>query len=232
VIFDKNVELAQTPLGLLPRHWDIKTFEKVCEKPEYGFTESATAEPVGPKFLRITDIQDGRVNWATVPFCKCPEELKPKYLLKPGDLLVARIGATTGKTYYITECPEAVYASYLIRLRPSTVDGRFLYYFCNSDLYWQQINAGKGEKLKGGVSGGSLAQLLVCVPPPDEQKEIADLLVEIDSVIRLQSDRLDLLNELRFAAVGRIFGLSQQEGVSPQEQNPIVSDPAEAPAHA
>jgi type I restriction enzyme S subunit len=203
-------ELVDTPLGLLPKHWEIMTFEDVCEKPEYGYTETASQEQIGPKFLRITDIQDGRVNWATVPFCKCPEELKPKYLLKPGDLLVARIGATTGKTYYITDCPEVVYASYLIRLRPKAINGRFFYYFCNSELYWQQIDAGKGEKLKGGVSGGSLARLLVCVPPRPEQDQIVDLLTHIDSVIELHSDRLSLLNELRLATLGRVFGRPPQ----------------------
>lgn len=214
MIINRDAELASTPLGLLPKHWEIKTFDAVCEKPEYGFTESATDEPVGPKFLRITDIQGGRVNWGTVPFCKCPDYLKPKYLLKPGDVLVARIGATTGKTYYITECPEAVYASYLIRLRPRAINGRYFYQFCNSDLYWKQIDAGKGEKLKGGVSGGSLSQLLICVPPPEEQLEISHLLASMDSVVEAQSRRVELLNELRSAAIARVFGTSNHESSS------------------
>jgi Type I restriction modification DNA specificity domain len=44
-----------------------------CEPPQYGYTASATVEPVGPRLLRITDIQNGRVNWEAVPFCQCPD---------------------------------------------------------------------------------------------------------------------------------------------------------------
>jgi type I restriction enzyme S subunit len=75
-----------------------KTVEELCSKPQYGFTDSAKYEPVGPKFLRITDIQNGRVNWKQVPYSSCPE--KDKYLLQSGDILFARSGATTGKSFF------------------------------------------------------------------------------------------------------------------------------------
>ena len=76
-----------------------KKVKDICDKTQYGYTDSAKFEPVGPKFLRITDIQNGNVNWETVPYTSCPE--KQKYLLQPGDILFARTGATTGKSFLI-----------------------------------------------------------------------------------------------------------------------------------
>jgi len=88
----------------LPEDWRWVKLGEVCEKPTYGYTASAEHKEVGPKFLRITDIQNGKVDWARVPYCRDNEGLE-KYLLKSGDVLFARTGATTGKSYLITETP-------------------------------------------------------------------------------------------------------------------------------
>ena len=81
-------------------------------------TASASSQPVGPKFLRITDIQDGLVDWDAVPWCECDGRSAADARLKAGDIVFARTGATTGKSFLIRECPiNAVFASYLIRVR-------------------------------------------------------------------------------------------------------------------
>lgn len=49
--------------------WEQVNLTDVCSDVSYGYTESATNQPVGPKFLRITDIQGGSFDWDTVPFC-------------------------------------------------------------------------------------------------------------------------------------------------------------------
>ena len=85
----------------------------------YGYTESASAEKVGPHFLRITDIQDNGVDWDTVPYCPIDASDLPKYRLTDGDIVFARTGATTGKSYLVSNPPESVFASYLIRVQLS-----------------------------------------------------------------------------------------------------------------
>jgi len=50
--------------------WPIKTLSELCNSITYGYTESASLERIGPKFLRITDIASGRLNWDSVPYCK------------------------------------------------------------------------------------------------------------------------------------------------------------------
>jgi type I restriction enzyme S subunit len=218
-----DVDLLDRPeRDSLPSNWKTEPLRELCYKPEYGYTESAVLEPVGPRFLRITDIQNGRVDWNTVPYCPCSDTDAKKYRLAKGDLLVARIGATTGKTFYIEDCPPAVFASYLIRLRPRAIDGQFLYYFCQSDLYWSQINAGKGEKLKGGVSGGTLSEIEVNVPPPPEQSQIASLLRKMERLVGLQEDLVDRLCDLKTVVTAKLLGEGlRRERLKDSEFGPI-----------
>jgi type I restriction enzyme S subunit len=145
----------------------------MAESIQYGHTASAVERKDGPRFLRITDIQDGCVNWDTVPSCNIPKEDIPKYRLASGDLVFARTGATTGKSFLIGECPEAVFASYLIRVRVSGgVDSRYLSAFFQSPDYWQQIEGGKRGIGQPNVNGTVLGQVQFPVAPLPEQRRI------------------------------------------------------------
>src|ERR1035438_5653050 len=94
-------------MNLSRKGWQIKSLGEVAESIQYGFTHSAITQNIGPKFLRITDIQNGNVDWNSVPYCYCDEE---KFLLKDGDILFARTGATTGKSFLVKNPPRSVFA--------------------------------------------------------------------------------------------------------------------------
>ena len=93
--------------------------DAVCERIDYGFTASADFSVKEPRLLRITDIQDGSVDWNHVPGCRITPEEEADKRLCAGDIVFARTGATTGKCFLIGHAPRAVFASYLIRLRAS-----------------------------------------------------------------------------------------------------------------
>src|SRR6266545_5081975 len=73
-----------------PEGWCETTVGAVSLDISYGYTTSASSKPNGPRFLRITDIQNGNVDWKSVPFCKVAPPDASAYLLKPGDLVFAR----------------------------------------------------------------------------------------------------------------------------------------------
>jgi type I restriction enzyme S subunit len=50
--------------------WKEIQLRDISSDISYGYTASAAIKNVGPKFLRITDITSGRINWETVPYCK------------------------------------------------------------------------------------------------------------------------------------------------------------------
>jgi type I restriction enzyme, S subunit len=146
---------------------------EIADSIQYGHTASAISRKDGPRFLRITDIQNGAVDWDAVPSCDIAAEDVPKYRLSEGDLVFARTGATTSKSYLIRKCPDAVFASYLIRIRASRdVDPRYLAYFFQSPEYWQQIEQGKREIGQPNVNGKTLGEVKLPLRQLDQQQRI------------------------------------------------------------
>ncbi len=101
----------------LPKGWRTEKISNVTSNIQYGFTQSSSSDPAGYKFLRITDIQGGTVNWSQVPYCIASEKEFEKYKIVDHDIFIARTGASTGENVYVTDSPEAVFASYLIRVQ-------------------------------------------------------------------------------------------------------------------
>ncbi|MBN1589350.1 MAG: hypothetical protein JW888_07540, partial [Pirellulales bacterium] len=108
---------VDSELGPIPKGWKTDTLAHRASNIQYGLTQSASSDPVGPSFLRITDIRGGKVNWSSVPYCKVKDAELEKYLLKDGDIFVARTGASTGDNIYVVDPPNAVFASYLVRFQ-------------------------------------------------------------------------------------------------------------------
>ena len=183
--------------------WEDVKVGDVCEKPQYGYTESAKLEAVGPKFLRITDIQNGNVDWKNVPYCFCNDI--EKYQLKNGDIVFARTGATVGKSYLIKDSPKnAIFASYLIRLRATEKTlPDFLYYFFQSPDYWRQITQGQVGGAQPNVNGTKLAKIKFPLPPFPEQKKIVKYLDSLSEKIRkIQSIQSSSEKELKLLEKG------------------------------
>jgi type I restriction enzyme S subunit len=159
--------------------WEVKELGAVSAI-NYGYTESASFEPIGPRFLRITDIQDERVDWESVPYCKIESADVPKYLLASGDIVFARTGATTGKSFLVDEPPAAVFASYLIRLRllDKKLLPEFVSLFFQTADYWKSIKDGSSGSAQGGFNATKLGALFVPIPPLPEQKRIVNTLDE------------------------------------------------------
>ena len=167
----------ETPL---PEGWRFARIGELCTRLDYGFTASANFTIKEPKFLRITDIQNGYVDWDKVPSCKIGEKEEKSNLLKDGDIVFARTGGTVGKSFLISNPPRAVFASYLIRLSPNElVDNSFLYHFFQSDYYWQQIKASAQGGAQPNVNATILSGLKLALPPTiEEQRRIASVLDE------------------------------------------------------
>lgn len=162
-----NVELKETEIGKIPKHWEVVRLGEYGIF-EYGYTEIARSEKIGPKFLRITDIDlnIGKINWNSVPYCKINDEIFSKYSLRDGDILIARIGATTGKTCIVIRPPKSVFASYLIRFtaKKDKILPSYVYFFSKSTIYWSQMNSNKESKLKKGVNTNQLINLHIPLP--------------------------------------------------------------------
>jgi len=171
--------------------WKEVTLGEISTDISYGYTESATDKPIGPKFLRITDIANGRLEWDKVPYCPITIENRSKYLLNPGDIVVARTGATTGATYMMkkNDPQDVVYASYLIRYKidQSRAVPQFIDYQLRSN-YWSLFVEGiVGGSAQPGANAKQFASFEFLLPPLPEQRAIASVLSSLD-------DKIDLLH--------------------------------------
>ena len=139
-------------------NWKKTSLADVSEKIDYGFTASATDKNTGTKFLRITDIQNGFVQWRDVPFCEIDSSSKSKYLLTDGDIVVARTGNSTGENYLFQGESFAVFASYLIRFRVNKqiVDPSYVWRCMRSASWWNFVRGSK----TGSAQAGANAKIL------------------------------------------------------------------------
>lgn len=166
--------------GVSDESWEESNFGKFTVS-QYGYTEKAHWEKVGPKFLRITDIQDNKVDWDEVPWCPIDEAGMKQYAVQIGDIMIARTGATTGKSYLICDDVEAVFASFLIRLKvvDKNLDYNYLYGYMQSEDYWRQITDFSSGIAQPGVNANKLKQIKFNCPSLPEQHEIVRLIDDL-----------------------------------------------------
>ena len=163
----------------------------VCSDVSYGYTESATNEPIGPKFLRITDIQGGTFNWNDVPHCPATDANVKKYSLEVGDIVIARTGNSTGENAQVTSSPPpAVFASYLIRFRPdaSKVNPFFVGYQLRTEQFRRYVMAVRGGSAQPGANAKQLGAFPIVVMDRPTQNASVEILRTLDDRITLLRD--------------------------------------------
>ena len=202
----------------MPEGWAWCRLGNITDTIQYGLSNSA--ESTGThRLLRITDIQEGKVNWDAVPFTKTNEP--DKYTLHINDIVFARTGATVGKSFLITKLPyESVYASYLIRIRLiGNVSPQYIYQFFNSRCYWEQITGKAVGVGQPNCNGTALKELFIPLPSINEQKQIVptaeSLLKYADAISNEEEQLINLIS----SAKSKILDLAIRGKLVPQDSN-------------
>lgn len=206
--------------GKLTAKWREENNKRACyaEEPlknfvetQYGYTEKSSFDIAGPHYLRITDIQGETVDWNNVPNCSIDETNYQKYSLHPNDIVVARTGATTGKSYMIGEDIDAVFASYLIRVQITNIRllPKFLYMFFQSQEYWSQIMELSAGIAQPGVNARKIQSMMICVPSLPEQQEIIRILDRLlareQRARQAAEETLTVIDRMKQAILARAF---------------------------
>ena len=168
--------------------WIECALADACSSIDYGLTASAADHDAGPRFLRITDIVSGHINWNSVPHVAADTGTTAKYRLDDGDVVLARTGASTGASAYVKDPPPAVFASYLVRLKAKPeFDSRFLSYYLKSEDFWTFIRGVLGDKsAQPNASASTMAKAPLRAPrDKSEQRAIAHILGTLDDKIEL-----------------------------------------------
>ena len=208
----------------LPEGWEWTEIAEISSSINYGVSESAKVTGKY-RLLRITDIQDGKVSWESVPFTDYPEDKAKAFELSDGDILFARTGATVGKSYLVESAPNnAIFASYLIRVQYShSVIPQYIKFFFESGYYWEQISSNSVGVGQPNVNGTSLGKLRIPLPPAAEQKRISEEAHRWMGVIDSLEFEAQHLSEDIGASKSRILNLAIHGKLVPQ-------DPSDEPA--
>ncbi|RVT45940.1 restriction endonuclease subunit S [Rheinheimera sediminis] len=201
----------------LPEGWEWYSVKELSNNIQYGHT--AKAESNGnAKFLRITDIQNGKIDWQGVPTVSLEEKEVSKYALNDDDLIFARSGATAGKSILIKSAPkDAVFASYLIRIVPKKekILPEFLSYFFLTPTYWEVVSQNAAGAAQPNINGTKLSEFIVPVAPQEQQKRIVEkldaLLTRIDTAIEHLQESVTLKSAfLQSALDGQFSAISER----------------------
>lgn len=199
-------------IGEIPEGWEVKKL-KYClnGKLKYGANESGVEYNFNlPRYVRITDFgQDGKLSEEKK--LSLTWEQGKEYLLKDGDILFARSGATVGKTYQFKTSMSIEenysFAGYLIKAEANEniILSDFLHLFTNSQIFdnWKEgiFNKATIEN----IGADKYSQLSVIIPPVKEQFEILENYnknsQKIATAISLKEQEIDKLKEYKMSLV-------------------------------
>jgi type I restriction enzyme S subunit len=196
-------------LGEIPAHWEVKRLKMLTEEPlRYGANASAEFDSLGwPRFVRITDIDElGHLRDDT--FRSLPPEVAHNFLLEDNDILLARSGATVGKSFIYDESwGIACFAGYLIRARVrKQYIAKYVYCFLNSMPYWEWVRSNLIQSTIQNVSAERYENIPIPVPPTNgEQLNVVTFVNEhlhnIDTQCAAVNKSIDTLAEYRAALI-------------------------------
>lgn len=177
-------KFKQTEVGLIPSDWEVKTLGSLTDKCSYGVGAEARVYCGDVKYIRITDIDDESHRFSPSPITS-PSFFQEKHIVQKNDLLVARTGASVGKSYlYDEKDGKLVYAGFLMKLNIFNADSKYVFYNTLTKSYWNWVAS---ESARTGQPGLNLQQMKlysIALPPTiEEQQRIANALSDVDTLI-------------------------------------------------
>lgn len=199
-------------IGEIPEDWEVTKLKYINDgNLQYG----ANAEGVDfsnelPRYIRITDITaDNKLKDGGKQ--SLPLEIAKPYLLKGGDILFARSGATVGKTFLFEEnFEESAFAGYLIKVRPlsNKAISKFIYYITLGSGYENWKKATFSQATIQNIGADKYGNMFIALPSLIEQKAIADFLNDkvgkLDKAIALLDQEIVKLEEFKKSLITEI----------------------------
>lgn len=193
-------------IGEIPHDWNVVKLKHLLQEPlKYGANESGIefSEDL-PRYIRITDFNDdGKLdekNKLSLTWKKGKD-----YLLDDGDILLARSGASVGKSFLfkLENANEKAFcfAGYLIKAKAdiNKIIPKYLYLYLNSEVFFEWKNLIFNKATIENIGADKYSEFFIILPSLDEQSKILDLLnpflMNIDQAIAIKEQQIALLNE-------------------------------------
>ncbi|MCS4679704.1 restriction endonuclease subunit S [Staphylococcus aureus] len=188
--------------------WEEKKLGDITEQSMYGIGASATRFDSKNIYIRITDI-DEKSRKLKYQNLTTPDEINNKYKLKRNDILFARTGASTGKSYIHKEEKDIYnyyFAGFLIKFEINEQNSPlFIYQFTLTSKFNNWVKVMSVRSGQPGINSEEYAKLPLVLPNKLEQKKIAEFLDRFDQQIELEKQKIEILHQQKKGLLQSMF---------------------------
>ena len=164
---------------------------------DYGMNAAAKNYDGVNKYIRITDIDEASSAYTYKDIVSPDGVLTDNYLVKNRDILLARTGASTGKSYlYKKSDGKLYYAGFLIRANVTTHDPYFVFSQLHTHRYWRWVSIMSARSGQPGINSQEYSSFPIYTTSIEEESKIAKLLSLLDERIATQNKIIDKLQSL------------------------------------
>ncbi len=187
--------------------WEQTTLGKVTNGFEYGMNAAATEFDGENKYIRITDIDEITNKYLDNDVVSPSGILEDKYLVNDNDILFARTGASTGKTYlYNKEDGRLYFAGFLIRSNVNSLNNsKFIFLQTQNQEYKKWVKVTSMRSGQPGINSQEYASYSFYSPKLGEQEKIAAFFSLIDKKLELEMEKLEQLQEYKKGLLQQMF---------------------------
>ncbi|KAA3798218.1 restriction endonuclease subunit S [Bacteroides ovatus] len=182
--------------------WKMATFGDIAKGFDYGMNAAAKSFDGNNKYIRITDIDEVSSQYLYDDVVSPDGELEDRYLVKENDILLARTGASTGKSYlYRNSDGKLYFAGFLIRANIYKHNSYFVFSQLHTLRYKKWISVMSARSGQPGINSQEYASFPVYTTSLQEEDKIATFLKLLDERIITQNKIIEDLKKLKSAII-------------------------------
>ncbi|EGY0176778.1 restriction endonuclease subunit S, partial [Listeria monocytogenes] len=195
--------------------WEQRKLGEIANSFEYGLNASSKTYDGENKYIRITDIDESShvFNQDNLTSPNISLDKLNHYLLEEGDILLARTGASTGKSYYYSKMDGKVFfAGFLIRAKiKQEYNVSFIFQNTLTERYNNFIQVTSQRSGQPGINAQEYARFALYIPELKEQQKIGVFFKQLDNAIALHQRKLDTLKRMKKGFLQQMFPNNEEK---------------------
>ena len=186
--------------------WEKVTLGDIAKGFDYGMNAAAKSFDGNNKYIRITDIDEVSSQYRYDDVVSPDGELEDSYLVKDNDILLARTGASTGKSYlYRNSDGKLYFAGFLIRANIYKHNSYFVFSQLHTHRYRKWISVMSARSGQPGINSQEYASFSIYTTSLQEEGKMATFLKLLDERIATQNKIIEDLKKLKSAIIHRCY---------------------------
>ena len=205
--------------------WEKCKFGDIATGFDYGMNAAAKNYDGVNKYIRITDIDEASSTYTDKDIVSPDGILTDNYLVNNRDILLARTGASTGKSYlYKKSDGKLYYAGFLIRANVTTHDPYFVFSQLHTHRYWRWVSIMSARSGQPGINSQEYSSFPIYTTSIEEESKIAKLLSLLDERISTQNKIIEDLKKLKCAIIEKVYSEIQGKEYSYGQLFDVVNE--------